>query len=183
MGETTADVRRDIEMTRERMSTTLAQLEQKVNVVQIVKDHPWPALAIAVGAGVLLSGSRADMKAAAATVSATQGASSKIGTVLDDVVANLMSGVSQAFQARVDGFVDEIKDALGAPQSSSQRGSSSARSNRATADSWNPSAGDGKGDGLIGNTPLSGGANEAMLNADRGRDQSGSREWQGNRAD
>ena len=60
MAETTADVRRDIEMTRERISTTLAQLEQKTNVVQIVRDHPWPALAAAVGVGVLLRGTRAD---------------------------------------------------------------------------------------------------------------------------
>ena len=58
MAETTADVRRDIELTRERMSTTLSQLEQKMNLMQIVKDHPWPALAVAVGAGVVLSGSR-----------------------------------------------------------------------------------------------------------------------------
>ena len=31
MAETTADVRRDIEMTRERMSNTLADLEKKLN--------------------------------------------------------------------------------------------------------------------------------------------------------
>ena len=89
MAETTADVRRDIEMTRERMSTTLAQIEKKMNLMQIVRDHPWPAIAVAVGAGVLLSGSGSDIKAAGATVAATRGASSKIGTVLDDVVANL----------------------------------------------------------------------------------------------
>ena len=53
MAETTADVRRDIELTRERMSSTLAELENKLNVMQIVRDHPWPALALAVGAGVL----------------------------------------------------------------------------------------------------------------------------------
>ena len=115
MAETTADVRRDIEMTRERMSETLDQLEQKMNVMQIVRDHPWPALAVAVGAGVLLSGSRADVKAAAATVTATRGASGRLGTVLDDVVANLMSGVSAAFASRVDGLVDELKLAIGAP--------------------------------------------------------------------
>ncbi len=115
MAETTADVRRDFELTRERMSTTLAQLEKKMNLMQIVRDHPWPAIAVAVGAGVLLSGSNADIRAAGATVAATRGASSKIGNVLDDVVANLMSGVSQAFQGRVDSFVSEIKTALGAP--------------------------------------------------------------------
>src|SRR3954464_1028086 len=80
MAETTADVRRDIELTRERMSSTIDELERKLNVTQMVRDHPWPALALAVGAGVLLSGSRADVKAAAATAAATKGASSKIGT-------------------------------------------------------------------------------------------------------
>lgn len=115
MAETTADVRRDIEVTRERMSSTLAELEQKLNVVQVVKDNPWPALALAVGAGVLLSGSSADIKAAAATVGATKGASSKIGAALDDMVATLMSGVHTALEERVTGWVGELKDAIGAP--------------------------------------------------------------------
>ena len=115
MVETTADVRRDIELTRERMSTTLAQLEHKLNVMQLVRDHPWPALAAAVGVGVLLSGSGADVKAAAATAAATRGASGHVGPALDDIVANLVTVVSGAFQARVQGWVDEIKDAIGAP--------------------------------------------------------------------
>ena len=58
MAETTADVRRDIELTRERMSSTLAQLEKKLNLTQMVKDNPWPALGLALGAGLLLSGTR-----------------------------------------------------------------------------------------------------------------------------
>ena len=46
MAETTADVRRDIELTRNRISDTLEQLEHKLNVTQLVKDHPWPAVVI-----------------------------------------------------------------------------------------------------------------------------------------
>jgi uncharacterized protein DUF3618 len=115
MVETTADVRRDIELTRERMSSTLAQLEHKLNVMQLVRDHPWPALAAAVGVGVLLSGSAADVKAAAATAAATRGATGRVGPALDDIVANLVTAVSVAFQDRVQGWVDEIKDAIGAP--------------------------------------------------------------------
>jgi hypothetical protein len=115
MAETTADVRRDIELTRERMSSTLAELEQKMNVMQIVKDHPWPALALAVGAGVLLSGSGADIKAAAATTAATKGASTKMGAALDDIVSSLLVGVHQALDDRVNGLVSEIKGAIGAP--------------------------------------------------------------------
>jgi len=118
MAETTADVRRDIELTRERMSTTLAQLEQKLNVMQIVRDHPWPAIAVAVGAGVLLSGSRTDVKAAAATVAATRGASSKVGSVLDDVVAGLVTGLHEAFESRITSMVNDLKTAIGAPTQS-----------------------------------------------------------------
>jgi hypothetical protein len=122
MAETTADVRRDIELTRERMSTTLQQLENKLNVKQVVRDNPWPALAIAVGAGVLLSRSHTDVKAAAATVAATRGASSKVGTVLDDVVANLVSGLHEAFESRITSIVNDLKSAIGAPVSRSGNG-------------------------------------------------------------
>ncbi|MEX2154287.1 MAG: DUF3618 domain-containing protein [Gemmatimonadaceae bacterium] len=116
MADTTADVRRDIELTRERMSSTIEELEQKLNVKQMVRDHPWPALAVAVGAGILLSGSRADVKAAAATVAATKGASSQLGHVLDDVVASLMTAASDALRGQVDSLVGEIKTAIGAPK-------------------------------------------------------------------
>ena len=54
MAETTADVRRDIELTRNRISDTLEQLEHKLNVTQLVRDNPWPALALAVGLGYLI---------------------------------------------------------------------------------------------------------------------------------
>jgi hypothetical protein len=118
MVETTADVRRDIELTRERMSSTLAELERKLNVTEIVKEHPWPALALAIGAGVLLSGSSADVKAAAATVTATKGASSKLGSALDEMVASLMTGVHGALEDRLTGWVDELKGAIGAPTTS-----------------------------------------------------------------
>jgi len=101
------------------MSSTLAELEQKMNVTQVVRDHPWPVLAAAVGAGFLLSGSSADVKAAAATAAATKGASGKMGAALDDVVATLLGGVHQALEERVTGWVAELKGAIGAPQTQS----------------------------------------------------------------
>jgi hypothetical protein len=118
MAETTDDVRRDIELTRERMSSTFAELEHKLNVKEMVKANPWPALALAVGAGVLLSGSGSDVKAAAATVAATKGASNKLSEALDGVVAELMSGVHGAVDARVDGWVGELKTMIGAAAAS-----------------------------------------------------------------
>ncbi len=115
MAETTADVKRDIELTRERMSSTLAQLERKLNVSQVIKDNAWPAVGVAFGAGLLLSGTRADVKAGAATLMATQGASSRIAPALDDIVARLMQGVGEALQGRVDELINEVKIAIGAP--------------------------------------------------------------------
>jgi hypothetical protein len=121
MAETTADVRRDIELTRARMSDTLQELEQKMNVSQVVKNNPWPALAVAVGAGVLLSGSRADVKAAAATVTATKGASGRIGTVLDELVAQVMLGFHAAIDSKIEGIANDVKRAIGAPLSDVNR--------------------------------------------------------------
>ena len=115
MAETTADVRRDIELTRNRISDTLEQLEHKLNITQIVRDNPWPSLALAVGAGVLLSGSRADVKAAAATVTATKGASSRIGTVLDDLVSQVVQTFHGAIEQRIEGLATQVKQAIGAP--------------------------------------------------------------------
>ena len=115
MAETTADVRRDIEQTRERMSSTLTELEQRLNVVQVVREHPWPALALAFGAGLALSTSGVDTKAAVATVAATKGSTTKVGAALDDLVASVMTGVHSALQDRIDSWVNELKSAIGAP--------------------------------------------------------------------
>ena len=128
MAETTADVRRDIELTRERMSSTLAQLERKLNVTQVVKDNPWAAVGVTFGAGLLLSGTRSDVKAGAVTLMATKGASSRIAPALDDIVARLMQGVGEALQGRVDELIEEVKIAIGAPPSSATSSSTSTNS-------------------------------------------------------
>ena len=125
MAETPAEVRRDIELTRNRISDTLQELEQKLNVSQIVKDNPWPALALAVGAGVLLSGSSVDVKSAAATVVATRGASSRLGSVLDDIVSQVVSGFQGAIEQKIEGLANDVKKAIGAPASSRNGGMSS----------------------------------------------------------
>lgn len=85
MGETTDEVQRDIALTRERMSETIAELDarisnriaavkEKVDLMQLAREHPWPALAVALGVGVLLAGTGADAKAARATVRAAKAA-------------------------------------------------------------------------------------------------------------
>ena len=108
MAETTTEVRADIEQTRARMSGAIAELEQKVDIAQKVRDHPWAAVGIAFGAGVALSASRADVKAAKVTANATKSGSSKLGLALDGVLAALIAGVAQAFNSRIDGMVSDV---------------------------------------------------------------------------
>jgi len=120
MPETTTEVRADIEQTRQRMSGAIAELERKVDVTQKVRDHPWAAVAVAFGAGVALSTSRADVKAAQVSSQATKDTGSKLGGALDGVVAALIAGVTQAFHSRIDGMVDEVVTSI--------RGDSRARS-------------------------------------------------------
>jgi hypothetical protein len=149
MAETTADVKRDIELTRERMSSTLNQLEQKLNVSQIVKDNPWPAVGVAFGAGLLLSGTRSDVKAGAATLMATRGASNKIAPALDDIVARLMQGVGAALQGHVDTLIDDVKRAIGAPTDGAPSGSGTSPrmgfADAGTASGYGDAAGAGAG--------------------------------------
>jgi hypothetical protein len=122
MPETTTEVRADIEQTRERMSGAIAELERKVDVTQRVRDHPWAAVAVAFGAGVALSTSKADVKAAQVASQATKDTGSKLGVALDGVVAALIAGVTEAFHSRIDGMVEEVVTSI--------RGNSSARSIR-----------------------------------------------------
>jgi hypothetical protein len=137
-------------MTRNRISDTLTELEQKMNVTQIVKDNPWPALALAVGAGILLSGSGSDVKAAAATVTATKGASSRLGTVLDDLVAQVVSGFHGAIEAKVEGLANDVKRAIGAPMDGASRSyGASVNTGASASSSYNTGvAGDGASAGV-----------------------------------
>ena len=128
MPETTTEVRADIEQTRGRMSGAIAELERKVDVTQKVRDHPWAAVAVAFGAGVALSTSRADVKAAQVTSQATRDTGNKLGGALDGVVAALIAGVTQAFHSRIDGMVNDVVTSIRGDLSSRSIG----RSDRVT---------------------------------------------------
>ena len=108
MAETTTDVRADIEQTRARMSGAIAELGRKVDLTQKVRDNPWAAVGVAFGAGVALSASRADVRAAKVTANATKETGTKLGSALDGVVAALIAGVATAFHSRIEGIVNEV---------------------------------------------------------------------------
>ncbi|HEY3113181.1 MAG TPA: DUF3618 domain-containing protein [Gemmatimonadaceae bacterium] len=125
MAETTTEVRADIEQTRARMSGAIAELERKVDVGQRVREHPWAAVGIAFGAGVALSTSRSDVRAARVTADATRETGSKLGSALDGVVAALIAGVTEAFHNRIDRTVNEVVTSIRGSTGSRAIGSSS----------------------------------------------------------
>lgn len=119
MTETTTEVRADIDQTRARISGAIAELENKVDVAERVKQHPWVAVSFAFGAGVALSASRTDVRAAKVTADATRETGSKLGSALDGVVAALIAGVAEAFHNRIDNAVNDVVTSI--------RGSSGSR--------------------------------------------------------
>jgi hypothetical protein len=125
MAETTTEVRADIEQTRARMSGAISELERKVDVTQKVRDNPWAAVAVAFSAGVALSASRADVRAAQVTSQATRDTGTKLGSALDGVMAALIAGVTEAFHSRIDGVVSEVVTSIrGTPSSGAKARSS-----------------------------------------------------------
>lgn len=108
MAETAAEVRRDIEVTRERISESIAQLENRLNVTERIRENPLPALGLAFAAGLVLSQSGADRKAAEVTTSATRDTGSKLTQALDGVVASLVTNLAVAFQDRIDDAMQEL---------------------------------------------------------------------------
>jgi len=70
-----AAARDDVQRARDQISDTIAELEERVtapvqavkqrlDVGRLVRENPWTALAIAVGAGVLVASTGADERAA-----------------------------------------------------------------------------------------------------------------------
>jgi hypothetical protein len=115
MVDTTDAVRRDIEMTRARMSTTLAQLEDKVNVVQRIRDHPWPALGVAFGAGVALgvsSGPRARTAVAVPRGVARGAGGGRLSGILEEVIAHLLRGLREVAESQIDNVLADLKLAM-----------------------------------------------------------------------
>ena len=80
-----AAAREQLAAVRDRMSDTAADIEalvsdrvdavkERVNVVQMIRDNPWPSLAVALGAGVAIAASGADRKAVTAAAEVSRNA-------------------------------------------------------------------------------------------------------------
>ena len=117
MNESTAAARQDIAATRERMSGTIAEIEQRVSgsvqvvkqkfdVASLVRQHPWPALAAAFVAGVALSASGADRKAARVAKRAPE-AAKRGATSAARATAEGVSQLAAAAKERIGGSSDD----------------------------------------------------------------------------
>ena len=118
MDDSIDEVRRDIADTRARLSDTLAELDNRVDTVKhavthtanplpTIREHPWLALGIALGAGVAIGMSGADRRAA---VGVKEGAK-KAGPALKDGVRNAMSSVKDRFSGN-DELEPTARDAI-----------------------------------------------------------------------
>ena len=116
-GDERTRVQTEMEETRERMSDTLSAIEsrvsdaadgvkEKLDVSRLVREHPWPALAAAVVAGLVLSGTRADEKVADATVDAAKRGSSAAA----DGVRQLGEAAAARLHGGNDGAADDEVD-------------------------------------------------------------------------
>jgi len=125
---------REIVATRERMSHTIAELDsrvsdavddakEKVSPAELVRQHPWPALAAAVVAGVTLSATRADEKAADVAVDAAKRTSRAAANGASDLAhaaaSHLRStendegaGDHEAATSERDGFMSRTRAAI-----------------------------------------------------------------------
>ncbi len=134
MVDTPDAVRRDIEVTRERMSTTLAELEQKVNVMQQIRDHPWTAIGVAVGAGAALGvasnryrapagyrggadyGAGVDYRRSVESMPVLRQQGSRVAGVVDGIVAYLLRGLRQVAEQQIDTVLMDLKSSLTKPR-------------------------------------------------------------------
>ena len=130
MTEKTAEIVREMDATRARMASDIDQLQsraaekvqavkQRLDVAQLVRDHPWPALGAAVVLGALVGGSGADEKAAVATVAGAKAAASASKDAVSGMVEKLHSSDDAepetiAVETPKPGLGERVFDAFGA---------------------------------------------------------------------
>jgi hypothetical protein len=107
MPQSIDDARDEVREARTEMTSTIEQIDANVSaraqalkartdIRRIVTEHPWPALGIAFGAGLLLSATGADEKAASAAVTVAKRAT----TATRDAATRGATAVREKFRSR-----------------------------------------------------------------------------------
>ena len=81
-----------------------------MTLIQSVRDHPWPALGVAVALGAAIGGSGADEKAVAATAGLVRGVARK--TQSDDITAD-REGEARVESNPAPGLRDRLAEMVG----------------------------------------------------------------------
>ena len=119
MDATRAQMARDIDQLQARASERVRAVKQRLDVAQLVREHPWPALGAAVVLGALVGGSGADEKAAVATVAGAKAAANASKDAVSGVMEKLHSSddaepETLTLESAKPGLGERLFDALGA---------------------------------------------------------------------
>ncbi|HEV2642192.1 MAG TPA: DUF3618 domain-containing protein [Candidatus Elarobacter sp.] len=110
MAETSHEIRHDIELTRERVGSTIAALERKVNPRYVLDDHPLAAVGVAFGTGVLLATTGAAARAAHEVKDQlSEGATNvnaRAGSALDGVLRSILNAASAAIATKLSDVLE-----------------------------------------------------------------------------
>ena len=132
----------DVVATRARMAETIAQIEgrvtgqmdtvkAKLDVVQMIRDNPWTALALATGLGAAISATGTDAKVASAAAEKTReaaalaaekakqagsaaaealkGAPAAAKATASSAKGGVMAHLDELAAIAVEGFIDRLK--------------------------------------------------------------------------
>ena len=108
--ESIVDVQRELDATRARMSDVIAELDARVagavqavrrrtDVIRLVRQHPWPAVAGAFAAGAAIAATGTDGKAVEAATSAAKSAPGAASTAATGTVQAVKSGATHLVHA------------------------------------------------------------------------------------
>lgn len=110
MAQTSDQIRRELERTRERVGDTIAALEQKVNPRRVLDSHPLVLVGVAFGTGVLLATTGAARRTArdvgAKLQDGAREANFNAGVALDRILASVTQAAAEALTAKAAEFVD-----------------------------------------------------------------------------
>jgi hypothetical protein len=106
-------VREDIKATKSHMSEAMTALERKMDVAQRIRENPWPALAIAFGAGLVLSASGAGERAGKAGAEAARFTGGKVGSAFQDMLGKALGGIAMSVRSHVDDIANDMVSSIG----------------------------------------------------------------------
>ncbi len=122
MADTPNEIRSQIEDTRERIGTTIAALERKLDPRRVVDEHPLTLVGVAFGAGLLLSTTGAAGRAAREVREQVRGGADRINDSAGSALDGIINAVLRAATATITTKVTELLQiAPGSPPKKSDK--------------------------------------------------------------